>query len=176
MGGEPAAGGVAVLAQTAKGDLADARADGGESVLARGREIAGDAELLEQDGLGRDDIGGSTALVEIDEEGDESLHQRGVGVELEMEGAVAQLAADPDLGDAAVDAIGAGPGGLRQGRVAAGAFNHGGETLVAILDQGEVLDELCLPFGYIHRDRIQPWTVVSAPRSFSKRVLSVAFM
>ncbi len=162
---------------TGLGEGLDAGADGGEAVLAGGREVARDAELLEEDGLGRGDVGRRAAFVKVDEEGDEASDERGVGVEGEVEGAVTELCGHPDLGNAAVNAVGFGARGFGERRVAAGAIHDGGEAFVAVLDKGEVLDELCLVFGYAaHRGARQGWMVVSGPRSFSKRVLSVAFM
>ena len=94
-------------------------ADGGESVLARGREVAGDAEIVEQGGFGGGDVGGRGAVVEIDEEGDEAFDERGIGFELEAENAVAEFSDDPDLGDAAVDAVGIAFEGVGEGGAAA---------------------------------------------------------
>jgi hypothetical protein len=92
------------------GEGLDARAHGGQAVLPGGGEVAVDAELVQKHGFGGDDVGGRAGFVEIDEEGDEAFDERGVGVELKVEPAAADLAGDPDLRDAAVDAVGLGPG------------------------------------------------------------------
>jgi len=109
------------------------------------------AELFKQDGLGGGDLGGSGAAVKVAEQHQQPAHERRVGITAEVAPAVAYFPNDPRQGDAAAHALGIGALTFGQRRAGAGAVHDGGEPLLRILDQGEVVDHLLLFLREGHR-------------------------
>jgi len=132
------------------GEGLDRSADGGEAVLAGGAEVFQEAEGGEGIGGAGGDFGGRGVGEEFAEEGDEAFDEWAFGVAAEMTAAVAEFADEPDLGDAAGNAVGVGALGFGQGFETAGAIDDGGEALLRVFDQEEIFDELLLAGGERH--------------------------
>ena len=130
--------------------LPDAGADGGEAVATGGGEIADQVESGERVGVADGNLGRSGVAEERGQQVHESLHERTVGVAAEIESSVAQVSDEPDLGDAAADAMDVGPVGLRQRGEAPGAVHDGAEALLRVGNDREVVDKLLLFFGKGH--------------------------
>ena len=132
------------------GEGLDSGADGGEAVLTGGRQVLQEAEVGENRRLGGDHLGGRGVVVEFYEEADEAFDERRLGIVAEVETPVGDGAEEPYGGDATGDAVGVGlvVGGER--RATSGVGDDGGEALLAVFDDGEVLGELRLFFGDGH--------------------------
>jgi SAM-dependent methyltransferase len=142
---------------------------GGEAVATGGGEIAHQVEGGERVGIAGDDLGRSGVAEKCREQVHEALHERTVGVTAEIETAVAQVPDQPDLGDAAADAVGIGPIRLGQRGEAPGAVHDSGEALLRVGDDREVVDELLLFFGEGHGRESE-----EAPVEFQLRALRLA--
>jgi len=124
------------------GESADGGAGGVEAVAAGGGEVFSEAEGGERVGLRVSERGGREAAEELGDEHDEAADEGRLGVGAEIAEAIAELADEPDDGDAAADAVGIGALGGRERRDAFRAVDHEGEALLRIVDDGEILNEL----------------------------------
>lgn len=122
------------------GKRANGGAHRGEAVLPGGGETFEQVKCGERVvGLGQDFRGCGVREI-IAEEGDESLHERAVGIATEMTAAVTKFAEEPDLGDAAGHAVGVGALVGRQWRPTARTIHDSSETLLEILNQQMILN------------------------------------
>lgn len=86
----------------------DSGADGGETVSTGGRKVFQEVEGGEGVGVVGEDLDGSGVAEKVAEEGDEAFHKRTIGVTAEVAAAVTEFADEPDLRDAAGNAVDVG--------------------------------------------------------------------
>jgi hypothetical protein len=158
------------------GEGADGGADGSEAVLAGGGEIFDETELGEGIGVAGGDLGGRGTGEKFAEQRDEAANERRVGVSAEVADAVAELADEMNLRDAAADARGVGALGSGERREFFRAVDDGGEALLRVGDDGEGVGEVLLFFGESHEWRqmdcrvaaLRAMTSWARKRSFSR--------
>ena len=92
----------------AVGESTDRRDYRLQTVLAGGGEVFQEVEGGEGIGIVGEDLGGSGVAEGVAEKGDEALHERAVGVAAEVAAAVTEFADEPDLRDAAGNAVDVG--------------------------------------------------------------------
>lgn len=138
--------------------------------------MTNEAQLLEQGRLGRRHVGGRGIAVEITKQGQQSAHERRIGVAAKAAAAVPQLGDEPGLGDAAPHPMGIVALGRVQRRTGPGAINDRGEPLLGIVDDRVVVDQLLLlggqghvPDAWASRDGLQ-----AARRAFKSPVMELS--
>jgi hypothetical protein len=129
-----------------KGEGVDSLADCGEAVAAGGGEVFEEVERGQRIGFAGGDFGGRGVVEEFNQEDDEAANERGVGIGVKVEAAFAESGGEPDGGNTAKDAVGIRAGLGRERRVAAGSVDDESETLLKVVDGGEVFEQ-GLKFG-----------------------------
>src|SRR5690606_4508330 len=92
----------------------------------------------------------------VNDQGDETFDQGGVGVVAQVQAAVAELRPQPHGGDAAGHAVGVGAVVGGQGGQVAHALDDDGEAFLGVFDEGELAVEATLLFGDGGRHAAQP--------------------
>lgn len=146
-----------------KGEGLDALADGGEAVAAGGGEVFEEVERGQRIGFARGDFGGRGVVEELNQKDHKAAHERGIGIGVKVEAALSESGGEPDGGDATEDAVGIRAGLGRERRVAAGPVDDEGETLLEVVDGGEVFEQ-GLKFGGEVHDR-RNWAGEVSPAS-----------
>ncbi len=124
--------------------------DAAEAIETGGRKIPGETELFKENGFDCRDFGWGRAGVQVADQFQESADERRVRVGVERTAVVVQFRGDPCLGNAAFHAVGLCPVVFVQWRHFAGIVHDGGKTLLWIVDDGVVLDQLLLFFDQGH--------------------------
>jgi len=131
----------------------DSGADLGEAVAARRGEGLQEANCRERRIFGISRIGqnlsGRAAAVKFAEEGDEGFDERAVGIATEVAAAHGvAFAQEPDLRDAAGDAVCVAPGFAGEWGQITNAVDHDREPLLRVLNEIEVTNEFSLSLGH----------------------------
>lgn len=166
------------------GEGAQGGADGGETVAAGGGKGAREVEGFERVGGGGEEFGGGEVVVKIGEERDEAEDDGRVGGGEKVATAIAESGDEPDAGSAAGDAVGGGALIGGESGAMARAFDDGGEALLEIVDQEEVIEELLLAGGQAHvKERLmksrlksnRSWPLIGGTRRHDRQRAHTAF-
>jgi hypothetical protein len=117
--------------------------------------VAHQLELLEQAGLDRQDFGGRGVVVKVAQQQHEAADQRGIGIATEATASLVELPDQPDLRDAAPDAMVCGAFRFRKRRTSAGAIDHRGQAFLRIVDHGQFFDHTLLFFNQAHGPNVR---------------------
>lgn len=124
-------------------------------MAARGREVAGEAEGIERLEIAGRDLGGRSAAEKFAEKHDEAAHEGRFGVAAEKAAAVGVAFADePDDGDATADALRISSLGGGERRSFSGAIDHGGEAVLGVVEDREIVEEALQFPGEEHGENV----------------------